>query len=276
MNISYCLSSLWPWFNSCGGVFHRDFSLACYSLPTLLNQRDRKWVNPPSMAPQNLWRKGEVQPQKDNRLILSVTIKNFSCNHVNNAVAVRKILVTSTRTLGRRPWPEVKDAFFKSRFSVALVSSLADFTTEIHFSRERKPIMPMHLMAEKSYMTIVCTIIERHYGWVVKSPCYWRWRFRVHNSLCAGYFQNSLFTQWGMGTRLSAGLGQLKALWKRFPVQVGSPTAASPHGHWLKENLFFQAQLEAIISLGGSTAQLFSSFSVDLYWPFWFVAGSCA
>ena len=43
---------------------------------------------------------------------------------------------------GRRPWPKVKDAFFKLCISVARLSSLVDFATEIHFgckkNRSRK------------------------------------------------------------------------------------------------------------------------------------------
>ena len=42
------------------------------------------------------------------------------------------------RDFGRRPRPIVRDAF-KLSFSVTLLNSLADFTTEIHFSYE-KPI----------------------------------------------------------------------------------------------------------------------------------------
>ena len=42
--------------------------------------------------------------------------------------------------------PESERCFVKSRFSVALLNSLADFATEIHFGHE-KPSTLMHLSA---------------------------------------------------------------------------------------------------------------------------------
>ena len=41
-----------------------------------------------------------------------------------------------SRAFGRRPRPKVKDAFLKSCLSVAVLNSLADLATKIHFGHE--------------------------------------------------------------------------------------------------------------------------------------------
>jgi len=67
MNVSHCLSSPCPGFNSQPQwSISRDFSLADHTCRPVLNQRGRKCLNLPSMASDNLWtsrRKAEVQPR---------------------------------------------------------------------------------------------------------------------------------------------------------------------------------------------------------------------
>ena len=60
------LSSLWPGFNSQPRrSISRDFSLTDHTLPPILSQRGKKWLNLPSITPHNLLiarRKVKVQP----------------------------------------------------------------------------------------------------------------------------------------------------------------------------------------------------------------------
>ena len=79
------------------------------------------------------------------------------------------------RDLSRRPWLKVRNAFFKSGFSVVLLSILEDFTTEIHASRKKTD----HRNAHNIPIIIILCFIK----WTL---LYFQLQLKCHRGHCYG------------------------------------------------------------------------------------------